>query len=256
MIRTLAALSAALVMTAGAASAAPRPSDTETIGTFAAGDAFPLHEPETAQLSRLVFEMGVCGRMLRSRWHDPAGILIAAEEIEIGEDGFRRYRYWRPNVQEAAVVTRNGSALQIKLEHAGRKEQRELTVDGAVQVGSLLALAHAETPVVHLGRQGPLQYLVPERMAAYTLDFSELSGTDHQGLEVRLQSGWPFLSRSKPVVVYFDAEGRIERLKGTTLPVDGTPVSKRPLELDVQVNRRYKRPCSPEPVTHPSQLTD
>src|SRR5688572_26577792 len=167
-----------LAFCAGLLLGAPVHAAPETLGEFTAGDAFPLREQEDSpQLNRIVFEVGQCGPMLRSRWHDPLGRLLAAEELEVGEDGFRRYRYWRPNIAESATVTRNGSTLLIELQQDGRTQQREITISGDIAAGPLFLLAQEHLPELREGRKVPMRYLVPERFAAYTVNFSEAAST-------------------------------------------------------------------------------
>jgi hypothetical protein len=247
----LSAVCAALLL--GPAAAYP---GSETLGEFTAGDAFPLREHhDSPQLNRIVFEVSQCGPMLRSRWHDPLGRLLAAEELEVGEEGFRRYRYWRPNIAESAVVTRNGSTLSIELQQSGRTQQREITISGDIAAGPLFLLAQDHLPELREGRKVPMRYLVPERFATYTVNFSEAAsaGSERFGVSATMAG---LARRTKPVTVYFDTEGRFQGLRGSTLPVAGTPDNKQPLELDVVVSRHFSRPCSPQPVSDPREMID
>jgi hypothetical protein len=248
------AVSCSLVMTS--VLAAP----SSAVGQFAAGDAFPLASQDNPQLSRLVFELGSCGPMLRSHWHDPTGMIIAAEELETGDAGFVRYRYWRPNVEESAVVTRSGpNTVSIELEQAGRKERREVEVSGDIAAGPMMTvLAQDSLTKLKEGDTVPVRYVVPDKFAAYTFNLARAarqSEASRIGISVTADS-WAARGLTKNLTVYFNSNGEFQGLRGPSLPAIGTPQRKQALDLDVMVNRRYSRPCSPDPVSGPRELVD
>jgi hypothetical protein len=227
------------------------------MGQFAAGDAFPFQD--IPQLSRIVFEIGSCGPMLRSHWHDPSGLIIAAEELETSDEGFVRYRYWRPNMEESAVVTRSGpNMLSIEVDHRGRKERREVPVDGEVAAGPMMTVL-AKNSLMRLkdGFKVPVQYVVPDKFATYTFNLTPVRASESSRFGVSVTaSSWAARQFGKPLTVFFDDKGELQGMRGTTLLAVGTPERKQPLDLDVQVNRHYSRPCSPEPVSNPRELAD
>lgn len=253
----IAALSVTCLAGGSMAIAVGEPS--ETVGQFAAGDAFPMQALNIPQLSRIVFEMGSCGPMLRSHWHDPTGMIIAAEELETGDEGFIRYRYWRPNVKESAVVTRSGpNTLSIEMEQSGRKERREVEVEGEIAAGPMMTfLAQSSLMKLKEGGTVPVRYVVPDKFAAYTFNLARTGGpeTARFGVSVTPDS-WVARQFSKDLTVYFDANGDFQGMKGRSLPAMGTAKRTQALDLEVMVNRRYSRPCSPNPVSGPRELVD
>jgi hypothetical protein len=228
------------------------------MGQYASGDAFPFQD--IPQLSRIVFEIGSCGPMLRSHWHDPSGLIIAAEELETSDEGFVRYRYWRPNMEESAVVTRSGpNMLSIEVDHGGRKERREVEVDGEVAAGPMMTVL-AKDSLMRLkdGYKVPVRYVVPDKFATYAFNLVpvQMPETSRFGVSVMASSWAARQFGGKPLTVFFNDKGELQGMRGTPLLAVGTPDRKHPLDLDVQVNRRYSRPCSPEPVSNPRELAD
>jgi len=206
-----------------------------------------------------VFEMGSCGPMLRSHWHDPTGMIIAAEELETGDEVFIRYRYWRPNVEESAAVTRSGpKTLLIEMDQSGRKERREVQVEGEIAAGPMMTfLAQSALMKLKDGDTIPMRYVVPDKFAAYTFNLARTRAPEASrfGVSVTPES-WVARQFSKDLTVYFDANGEFQGMKGPSLPAMGTPKRKQALDLEVMVNRRYSRPCSPNPVSSPRELVD
>lgn len=249
----------ALIAAASAADA------SSALGEYASGDAFPLESRNIPQLSRLVFEMGTCGNMQRSHWHDPSGMIVAAEELETDDSGLVRYRYWRPNVDESGVVTRVGDTLKFEVDQAGVKQQKEITMPDDATIGPMMTiLTQSKISTLKEGGKVPLRYIAAGHMAAYkytlvraipasTSDAPEDS--TRLGVTVTPQS-WVVRQFSRSLTMYFDADGHFEGLRGATLPVMGTAGRNVPLDLDAVVNRRYSRPCSPAPVSGPHELTE
>jgi hypothetical protein len=228
------------------------------VGQYASGDAFPLEGEEVPQMSRLVFEIGSCGPMIRSHWHDPSGLIVAAEELETGDEGFVRYRYWKPNVDESAVVTRSGpKTLAIEINHAGHKETREVEMDGEFSAGPLALLAQNSLVKLRGGDKVPVRYLVPNKFTAYTFNLARTGSAQPPSIGVSF-TGDSFSARqfSKGVTMFFDANGEFQGMRGPSMPAISVPQRKQALDLDVMVNRHYSRPCSPTPVATPRELAD
>jgi hypothetical protein len=228
------------------------------VGQFAAGEAFPLEGQDQPQMSRLVFEMGSCGPMVRSHWHDPTGLIVAAEELETNDAGLVRYRYWKPNVQESAVVTRSGpNTFSIEIDHAGHKEQREVETKGDISAGPLAVLAQSSLVKLKGGGTVPLRYLVPNKFAAYTFNLARAGTAEVSRFGVSVTGdSWGARQLTKNLTMYFDANGEFQGMRGPSVPAINSPESKETLNLDVMVNRHYSRPCSPSPVANPRELVD
>jgi hypothetical protein len=228
------------------------------VGQYSSGDAFPLGGADVPQMSRLVFEIGSCGPMIRSHWHDPTGLIVAAEELETGDAGFVRYRYWKPNVEESAVVTRSGpKTLAIEINRAGRKESREVEVDGEIAAGPLAVLAQSSLVKLKDGDKVPVHYLVPSKFAAYPFNLARTDPAQASRIGVSF-TGDSYSARqfAKGLTMYFDANGEFEGMRGPSVPAISVPQGKQTLDLDVMVNRHYSRPCSPAPVASPRELAD
>ena len=228
------------------------------VGQYASGDAFPLEANDVPQMSRIVFEIGSCGPMIRSHWHDPTGLIVAAEELETGDAGLVRYRYWKPNVEESAVVTRSGpNTFSIEINQAGRKETREVEVDGEIVAGPLAVLAQSSLVNLKDGAKLPVRYLVPSKFAAYPFNLARTGAP--QGARINVSfTGDSYSARqfSKGLTMYFDAKGEFQGMRGPSVPAINVPQRKQALDLDVMVNRHYSRPCSPTPVASPRELAE
>jgi hypothetical protein len=228
------------------------------VGQYSAGDAFPLGGADVPQMSRLVFEIGSCGPMIRSHWHDPTGLIVAAEELETGDAGFVRYRYWKPNVEESAVVTRSGpKTLAIEINRAGHKESREVEVDGEFAAGPLAVLAQSSLVKLKDGDKVAVRYLVPSKFAAYPFNLARTEPVQAARIGVSF-TGDSYSARqfAKGLTMYFDANGEFQGMHGPSVPAISVPQGKHALDLDVMVNRHYSRPCSPAPVASPRELAD
>jgi hypothetical protein len=228
------------------------------VGQYASGDAFPLEASDVPQMSRIVFEIGSCGPMTRSHWHDPSGLIVAAEELETGDDGFVRYRVWKPNVEESAVVTRSGpKSVIIEINRAGRKETREVEVDGDITAGPLAVLAQTSFVNLKDGGKLPVRYLVPNKFAAYTFNLARTPTALATRVNVSFTGdSYPARQFAKGLTMYFDANGEFQGMRGPSVPAISVPQRKQALDLDVMVNRHYSRPCSPTPVATPRELAD
>lgn len=249
-----------LLCTVSAANAASISGPTTlapVVGQFSSGEAFPL-EADEPLMSRLVFEIGSCGPMVRSHWHDPTGLIVAAEELETNETGLVRYRYWKPNVEESAVVTRSGpNTFIIDVNHAGRRERREVETQGEISAGPLAVLAQSSLVKLKEGDTVPVRYLVPNKFAAYTFNLARAGTAEVSkfGVSVTADS-WGVRRLTKNLTMYFGANGEFEGMRGPLVPTIQSAETKQALNLDVMVNRHYSRPCSPAPVANPRELVD
>jgi len=244
-------------MPSDAASISGTTTGATIVGQFASGDAFPL-EKDLPQMSRLVFEIGSCGPMIRSHWHDPTGLIVAAEELETGEAGFVRYRYWKPNVEESAIVTRSGpNSVSIEMNQSGRKERREVQVSGDIAAGPLALLAQSSLVKLKGGDKVPLSYLVPDKFAALSVNLARTQSKQASRFDVAVTSdSWSARQFAKGLTMYFDANGEFSGMRGPSVPAISVPQRRQAIDLDVMVNRHYSRPCSPTPVSGPRELVD
>ena len=220
-------------------------------GTFFYGRAEPTLPPAESRYEQLSFELEHCGSIVRTRWYDANRVLLAVDELEAPAGRLKRYRYWRPNVDERVEMDRDGEMLLIERHDADRLRSVRLPAGLQVAAGPLLLLdAVRDRSSIAAGRPLQVSYAVPEQMATYDMSLTRMQpspGPD--GGIVVTASSWLVRPFMHPVELYFDRRGELARVRGRVLPVMGRPGRAEPLDADARVERSEVRACSDQPNT-------
>jgi hypothetical protein len=171
-----------------------------------------------------------CADRLSTEWRHPDGSLVAAEEVELADGRWMRYRLRRANVGQDLRAERRGDVVTIT--DASRPGQAivRLTARGTLLAGpELVAFLQARLVDLRAGGALEFQYLLADRGTA--VGFVARGRLVGDETEVALEAASALFRPFVPKTSFsFTADGRLQQVVGRMLPVLGDAKSQKALD--------------------------
>ena len=178
-----------------------------------------------------------CADRLSTEWRHPDGSLAAAEEVELTDGRWSRYRLRRANLGQDLRAERQGDTVTITdaTRSSGRPLAR-LTARGTLLAGpELVSFLQERLSALRAGRALEFQYLLADRGTA--LGFIARGRVQGQETTIALEASSALVRPFVPTTTFrFAADGGLREVVGRMLPVVGDPRSQKPLDGVLQMS--------------------
>lgn len=183
-----------------------------------------------AQGLRYLVSASSCDDRLSTEWRRPDGSLAAAEEVELADGRWMRYRLRRANVGQDLRAERRGDVVTITDASRPGHGPVRLTARGTLLAGpELVAFLQARLADLRAGRALEFQYLLADRGTA--VGFVARGRVVGDDTEVTLEAASALLRPFVPKTSFrFTADGGLRQVVGRMLPVLGDAKSQQALD--------------------------
>jgi hypothetical protein len=183
-----------------------------------------------AQGLRYLVTASRCDDRLSTEWRHPDGSLVAAEEVELVDGRWARYRLRRANVGQDLRAERRGDVVTITDASRPSHGPVRLTARGTLLAGpELVAFLQARLVDLRAGRALEFQYLLADRGTA--VGFVARGRVVGDDTAVTLEAASALFRPFVPKTSFrFTADGGLQQVVGRMLPVLGDAKSQKALD--------------------------
>lgn len=171
-----------------------------------------------------------CDDRLSTEWRHPDGSLAAAEEVELSDGLWTRYRLRRANLGQDLRAERRGDIVTITDASRPERGPTRLAVRGTLVAGpELVPFLQGHLVDLRAGRSLEFQYLLADRGTA--IGFIARGRIQGEGTEVALEASSALVRPFVPATTFeFSSDGGLRQVVGRMLPVHGDTKSQRALD--------------------------